>query len=192
MRTADSARKPLPAPCAIRELLSYRLSRLAGLNDRSGHAHLMEEFGVTLGEWRVLAIVAADAPLTFADLARATLLDKGQLSRTVRRLATRGWVLSVRTKGNGRSVDLHMTAAGRRQALRISDFAAERNRVMLTTLNAAERVTVFALLDRLSAFVETEFFGLATASARDAERAASWHAASPHTARRRTHRSKPL
>ena len=160
-------------PRSIRDLASWRLARLAGLNDRSGHAHLVETYAVTLGEWRVLAIVGADAPLTFAELTQRTLLDKGQLSRTVKGLVERGWVVSVRSPTNKRTVELRLSNEGQRQYRAILEFAVERNSIMLAGFTAAELATLFALLDRLTEFVEAEFTGLASASAREAEAAAS-------------------
>lgn len=148
------------------------MSRLAGLSDRSGHAHLIETFGVTLGEWRILGVIAADAPITMADLGKRMLLDKGQLSRTVARLSARGWVQSARAPANKRTVVLRLTGEGQREHRRILAFAQERNRMMLAAFTAAERRCLFQLLDRLYAFAEAEFVGLASGSAREAERAA--------------------
>ena len=148
-------------PRTIRDLASWRLARLAGLNDRAGHAVLTQVFGIALGDWRVFALIAADAPLNFAQLAHRTLLDKGQLSRTVARLVARGWVISERAATNRRTVHLGLTAAGEREYHRIFKFVDSRTERMLASLTDDERQTLRSLIDRLTHIVEGEFAHLA-------------------------------
>ncbi len=73
----------------IRDLLSNRLTVLASLNDRSGHAHLKETFGITLSERRVLGNRAERNCATFSEFGAAMMIDKGQFSRTAMALAAR-------------------------------------------------------------------------------------------------------
>ena len=153
----------------VRDLLSYRLARVAGLNDRSGHAHLAEAFAVTLSEWRIFGNIKALAPVMLADLSRSMLIDKGQLSRTVSGLIARGWVASTASKFDRRTILLTLTPAGKAEHDRILTFAAARNRTMLSVLEPAERHTLVRLLAKLEAFVETEHAALALGSASQAE-----------------------
>jgi DNA-binding MarR family transcriptional regulator len=157
---------------SINDLLSYRLAVLASLNDRSGHAHLKEAFGLTLSEWRVLGNIAARARASFSDIADAMLIDKGQLSRTVAALAGRGLIVSVVTPADRRGTTLEMTAAGRRFHSRVLAFAMERNEALLSCLDTRERHQLDAMLRKLMLFVEIEQAGLARGNARDAETAA--------------------
>ena len=153
----------------IRDLVSYRLARLAGLNDRSGHVHLTETFGLTLGEWRVLGSIAAHAPVTLAGLSRAMLVDKGQLSRMAAALIERGWVRDTPSKTDRRTATLALTAAGKREHDRILAFATDRNRAVLSVLEPAEQRDFMRLVGKLTVFVEAEHAALARGSARAAE-----------------------
>ena len=159
-------------PADIRDLISYRLALLAGLNDRSGHAHVSEMFDVTLGEWRVLGNIKSCAPLTLSSLARVMFVDKGQLSRMVGALVQRGWVRETPSRTDRRTATLSLSAAGRRQHDRIFVFAQERNQVLLTVLDPSERRELHRLVDKLAIFVEAEHAALARGSARQAEAAA--------------------
>jgi DNA-binding MarR family transcriptional regulator len=153
----------------IRDLLSYRLARVAGLNDRSGHAHLAETFAITLSEWRVFGNIKTLAPVMLADLSRFMLIDKGQLSRTVSALIARGWVASKASKFDRRIILLTLTPAGQSEHDRILTFAAARNRTMLSVLEPTERRDLVRLLAKLEAFVETEHGALGLGSASQAE-----------------------
>lgn len=154
---------------SVRDLLSYRLARVAGLNDRSGHAHLSETFAITLSEWRVFGNIQALAPVMLADVSRSMLIDKGQLSRTVSALIARGWVVSQASKFDRRTILLSLTPMGVAEHDKILTFAAARNRTMLSVLEPAERRDLMRLLAKLEAFVETEHGALAHGSASQAE-----------------------
>lgn len=153
-------------PADVRDLLPFRLSRVAALLDRSGHGHLVSRHGITLSEWRVLALIAATSPASFSHIAQLALIDKGQLSRTIARLAELGWVASERTRENKRNVELRLTAEGRRQYGRIFDFMAELNSRTLARFSEAEQRTFLSMLDRLDAYVEKARVGSSTAAAR--------------------------
>ncbi len=153
----------------IRDILSYRLARLTNLNDRSGHAHISETFGVTLGEWRVLGNVAARAPLTLSTLARAMHIDKGQLSRMIAGLVERRWVLEKPLASDRRTAALSLSAEGRRQHDRIIAFARERNDVLTGVLTPTERHELDRIIAKLTIFIETEHATLSRGSARQAE-----------------------
>ena len=74
----------------IQDLLSYKLHRVANLLSRGAELRYRREFGVSLLEWRTLALLgAAEEPMSLVQLARAAGVDKGQLSRVVTGLASR-------------------------------------------------------------------------------------------------------
>ena len=57
----------------IKELLSYRLHQVANLLSRGAELRYRREFGVSLWEWRTVALLGAAAePQSLNELARAT------------------------------------------------------------------------------------------------------------------------
>lgn len=162
----------------VRDAPSYQLAMLAGLNDRKGQAEFTSAFGVSLGEWRALANIFILAPVSLAELARAMLLDKGQLSRTVRKLVSRRWVAARPVPGNRRAVLLAPTPVGRARHAALLRFAMARNEATMSVLTAGERQQFTACLRKLRAHTEAEFAALSDA---DAGRTAS---RSPAAARR--------
>jgi DNA-binding MarR family transcriptional regulator len=113
MTTADASPAPLISKSesvTISYLLSYQLSRISNSLSRSAALHYRREFDLSLGEWRVVALIGESGSLTHNRLARRSALDKAQMSRVVKGLVTRGLIL--RTNGAGRTTSLSLTDAG--------------------------------------------------------------------------------
>src|SRR5437660_12591402 len=68
----------------IRDLLSFKLHRVANLLSRGAELRYRREFGVSLWEWRTIAFLGrADHPMSLGQLAELANIDKGQMSRVV-------------------------------------------------------------------------------------------------------------
>jgi DNA-binding MarR family transcriptional regulator len=136
----------------IRELLSYRLHRVANLLSRGAELRYRREFGVSLWEWRTVALLGAAAgPLSLGELAHSAGVDKSQMSRTVAGLSRRGIVLRADDKRDARGVRLRLSARGRRLYEGLIGAAAERNAALLACLGARERECLERALEKLAA-----------------------------------------
>lgn len=141
-----------PAAGTIRELLSFRLHVVANLLSRSAELRYRREFGVSLWEWRTVALLGgADAPLSLNELARAAGIDKSQMSRVVSGLAARGLVARGADARDARALRLALTAAGRRLAQGLMRAAQERDAAFLGALGARERDGLEGALGKLAA-----------------------------------------
>jgi len=152
---ADPPRRPAAdpgAPTTIKELLSYRIHRLANALSRGAAARYRREFGVSLMEWRILALLGGFAPLALRDLVKLSGLDKSQASRTVSALVGRGLVLRGAVAADGREVALRLSAAGGRLYQGLMRAARERDAAFRACLTATER----AVLERAIARLEAE------------------------------------
>lgn len=135
----------------IRELLSYRLHRVANLLSRGAEMRYRREFGVSLWEWRTVALLGGAAePLSLNALARAAGVDKSQMSRVVSGLSDRRLVLRAGDKADGRGVKLRLSSSGRRLYEGLIAAAAERNDAFLGCLSAKERACLEGALDKLA------------------------------------------
>ncbi|MEU4654055.1 MarR family transcriptional regulator [Streptomyces sp. NPDC023723] len=132
----------------ISELLSYRLSRTSSALSRSAALRYRREFDVSLGEWRTIALIAADPTLTLNRLARRAGLDKAQMSRVVRGLVERGLV--NRTEGTGRSRQLALTEAGVEVYRGLIGAANERDAAFAAALTDEEARALGRALDKLA------------------------------------------
>ena len=133
----------------IRELLSYRLHRVANLLSRGAALRYRREFDVSLWEWRTIALLGEGAPWSLQALARAAGLDKGQLSRVVAGLVERGLVARAVDAADARGVRLTLTREGRRVGAGLLRAAAERNALLTGALSTREHAQLEAILAKL-------------------------------------------
>lgn len=142
-----------PAPLTIRDLLSFRLHVVANLLSRGAALRYRREFGVTLWEWRVIAVLGAvlggEAPLSLNQLAKATGLDKSQASRVVAGLIRRGLIVRDADDRDGRGVRLSLSKPGQRVYAGLMRAAAERNTAFLGRLTLDEQSCLERVLTKL-------------------------------------------
>ncbi|WP_439598577.1 MarR family winged helix-turn-helix transcriptional regulator [Falsiroseomonas sp.] len=118
---------PNPPPETIRDLLSYRIHRLANALSRGAARRYRRDFGVSLMEWRILALLGGFAPMTLRDLARESGLDKAQASRAVKALVARGLVERATGAQDAREVALRLSGEGARLQAGLMEAARERD-----------------------------------------------------------------
>jgi DNA-binding MarR family transcriptional regulator len=126
----------------IRDLLSYRVHMVANLLSRGAELRYRREFGVSLWEWRSVALLGAAEPQSLGDLARAAGIDKSQMSRVVSGLAKRKLVMRDANDADGRGVHLRLSKSGRKLYEGLIRAAAERDAAIRNCLSANEK-TVF-------------------------------------------------
>ena len=127
------------------------LTFLANKLTVSANALYRARFGIGITEWRVMALLAIEAPIPAARICQVIGLDKAPVSRCLAALEAAGL---VRVKLDGRDArrrPVALTAAGRRLHDRIIKVALAREAQLLGCLNATERGTLLALLNRLHA-----------------------------------------
>ena len=135
----------------IHHLLSYHLHRVANLISRSAAIRYRRECDVSLAEWRTLALLGADGPMTLNEVARAAGLAKSQMSRVVAGLVRHGLVLRKTASTDARSAQLTLSASGKRTCASLTRASNERNRRLLQCLDSTEQQVIFAVLSKLSA-----------------------------------------
>jgi DNA-binding MarR family transcriptional regulator len=145
----------------IRELLSYRLHEVANLLSRGAELRYRREFGVSLWEWRTLALLGGAAePLSLGELARAAGIHKSQMSRVVAGLARRKLVVRHANAKDARGVHLTLSASGRKLYSGLIDAAAQRDRAFRGCLTRDEKQAFDSALAKLAgqarAFIQQE------------------------------------
>ena len=133
----------------IRDLLSYRLARLARANDRDAQSSLFNRYGMVLSEWRTLSVIRVTKPCTLRRLATEDFLDEGQMSRTVKMLVDRGWVAREPAPNDGRSSLLTLTPEGEAVYQAILPEVIEANEAMLDCLEPGERLHLMNALQKV-------------------------------------------
>ena len=85
----------------VEDFLTFRLSRLSNALRTNVTKRYLEEFELSLPEWRLLALVARFAPMRFSEVTARSGMDKGQVSRTLRVMAARGLTKMKTIKDRG-------------------------------------------------------------------------------------------
>jgi DNA-binding MarR family transcriptional regulator len=144
-------KQPRSDGITIKQLLSYRLHVVANLLSRGAAMRYKREFGMSLAEWRTIALLGEQARLSLNELARAAGLDKSQMSRVVSGLTERGFVARGADENDGRGVQLSLSQAGVRAYQGLIRAAAERNAAFLGCLTKEERDRLESALVKLGA-----------------------------------------
>ena len=136
---------------AIRDLLSYRLHVVANLLSRGAELRYRREFGVSLWEWRTIALLGAvTEPLSFNHLAHAAGVHKSQMSRVVSGLVKRRLVVRAADPGDARGVHLALSKSGRRLYEGLIAAAAQRDAAFKGCLSKAESQVFDRALSKLA------------------------------------------
>jgi DNA-binding MarR family transcriptional regulator len=135
----------------LRDLISYRVHKLAGALSRGAALRYRREFDVSLVEWRTIALLGDFAPLSLKQLATLAALDKSLVSRTVSQLADRGLVQREVSTADGREVELRLTEAGAALHQGLVKAALERDAAFRAALTQEELAVLDDLLRRLEA-----------------------------------------
>jgi DNA-binding MarR family transcriptional regulator len=142
----------------IGHFLTFQIIRLANAVKASVTRRYLADFGLSVPEWRLLAMTMRFEPVRFSDLVANSSMDKGQASRTLQMLTKRGLINSRSTGGARRAgegavspVILTTTAKGR-QLYRTVLPVAQRNQArLLLLLTRHERKVLYTALAKLFA-----------------------------------------
>jgi len=135
----------------IQDLLSYRLHKVANLLSRGAELRYKREFGVSLWEWRTLALLgAASEPRSLNHLAHAAGIHKSQMSRVVSALTSRKLVERSANADDGRGVHLKLSRTGRRLYTGLIEAASERDAAFRRCLSSQEKAVFDKALAKLA------------------------------------------
>lgn len=118
-----SATRQSRKPLRLDDYLPYRLSVAANAVSRLVARAYEHRFGLSVPQWRLLAVLAEAAPLTPQKLCGRTVMDKVTVMRAAQRLLQRKLVRRLPNAQDGRSHRLVLTAAGRRMYAQIAPLA---------------------------------------------------------------------
>ncbi len=110
-------------------------------------------FGLSVPEWRVMAVLGDAGTLTQRDLTQRTLMDKVAVNRACKVLEERGLAARTPNEQDGRSHHLELTADGKAMHGEIMPLALEMEKRVFEGLSTPEVEQFRELLDRVRARV---------------------------------------
>jgi DNA-binding MarR family transcriptional regulator len=133
----------------LSNFLPYQLSTAS--NAVSGRIALeyRTRFGLSVPEWRVMAVLGDSGQLTQRDLTRRTLMDKVAVNRACRVLEERGLAARQPNETDGRSHLLDLTESGRTMHGQIMPLATEMERRIFESFSEGEVAMFRSILEKV-------------------------------------------
>lgn len=136
---------PLRLPGYLPYRLSVASNKVSGLIAKA----YQSRFGLSIWEWRVIAVLGEGKALTAQAICEATAMDKVSVSRAIRTLAERDLVRRKQRSSDRRASDVELTREGVRIYDEIVPLALDYERALVEGLSDEERGTLMDLLETL-------------------------------------------
>jgi len=133
----------------LEKFLPYRLSVLSNTVSSAIAAAYFANFGLSIPEWRVMAILAANPGLSAAEVTARTAMDKVAVSRAVATLLAAGRLRRTTVPADRRRTHLALTPAGAGVYSRVVPMALEYERKLVAPLSSRDRATLDRILREL-------------------------------------------
>lgn len=133
----------------LEEFLPYRLNVLAKRVSRELARQYQDKFGISIPEWRTMAILGREQPLSSNDIVERSHMDKAKVSRAVTALVEAGHLTRDVHPSDQRLLRLSFTPSGRALYEKIAPLALEWEQQWLACLGADELDQYRALSTRL-------------------------------------------
>jgi DNA-binding MarR family transcriptional regulator len=98
---------------SFRDFPAFHIMTLSNLAKAFVSRACLEPAGLSVPEWRLLTTLIGGAPVPFSHIAAQTLMDKGQISRTLRTAQGKGLVETAVVPLDRRQQDSGMSSIGR-------------------------------------------------------------------------------
>jgi DNA-binding MarR family transcriptional regulator len=140
----------MPEPeLELERFLPYRLSVLSNtVSSRISRAYA-GRFGLSIPEWRIIAVLARFPGLSASEAADRTAMDKVMVSRAVAKLLKDGRVLRKASPGDRRAAHLSLTAKGRAIYARVVPVARGIEDRLISALEPDEGAALDRALTKL-------------------------------------------
>ncbi len=129
--------------------MPYRLSVLTNIVSQSIADAYEREFGLTIPQWRVIAVLARYPGLSAIEVAERTAMDKVAVSRAVQGLLAARRLVRSYDAGDRRRSRLRLSSAGKSVYTRVAPLALTYERKLLDALSPTDRRALDRLVGRL-------------------------------------------
>jgi DNA-binding MarR family transcriptional regulator len=127
----------------------YRLSVLSNRVSSAIAHEYSERFGLSIPEWRIMAVLGQSSGLSSRAVAERTAMDKVQVSRAVATLVETKRVQKQTDSEDGRVARLSLTPKGRAIYDEIVPLALHLEEIFLGALSSEERAQFDRLMTKL-------------------------------------------
>ena len=137
-------------PLVLEDFLPYRLSILSNRVSNAIARIYQRKFGLSIPEWRLIAVVGRFGPMSANEAAERTEMDKVRVSRAVQRMLAAGLLERATDAQDRRRSILQLSPKGAAIRVEIAPFAHEIENQLLAPLSEEDR----SELDRVVRLLE--------------------------------------
>ncbi len=138
----------------LEEFLPYRLSYTSNLVSEAIARAYDSLFGLTIAEWRLIAVIAEHDRITQQGIGARTRMDKVTVSRAAIALAGRGLIARTQNPEDRRAHCLTLTREGRTLYAQVAPKARELESQIFGAFSTAEIEAFVATLRRIDRILE--------------------------------------
>jgi len=135
----------------LEDFLPYRLSILSNTVSSMIATAYNKRFGLSIPQWRVIAVLGRFPGLSAVEVAERTLMDKVAVSRAVTKLINTGRINRQFADADRRRSILHLSEEGRQVHDEIAPLALKFEEDLLHGLSEDEIQTLRVIMERLLA-----------------------------------------
>ncbi len=133
----------------LEEFMPYRLARLSSTVSTTIARAYDQEFGLSIPEWRVIAVLGRFPGLSAVEVAEQTFLDKVAVSRAVTKLIKNGRIDRQFADADRRRSILNLSEKGREVHDRVAKLALKFEDDLLAGLDETDVDQFNAVMDQL-------------------------------------------
>ncbi|HWX47450.1 MAG TPA: MarR family transcriptional regulator [Roseomonas sp.] len=138
-------------PLILQDFLPYRLSVAAEVVSGLFATRYQQRFGISIPEWRVVAVVGQQGAPSTQEVIERTGMDRVRVSRAVIRLADKGLLERQPHPRDQRAQILRLSRQGRAVYAEIVPLARALHATLASALTEAEQRQLSLLLDKIGA-----------------------------------------
>lgn len=133
----------------LHHFLPYRMVNLAKRISDCCSTVYIEEFGLSIPEWRVLARLGEQAGLNAKDLGEIACMDKSKVSRAVKQLDEKGYLVKKKDQNDNRVCYLSLSKSGYNLYRELAPKALDWEAGLLQALSASEYRDLLRVMEKL-------------------------------------------
>jgi MarR family transcriptional regulator, organic hydroperoxide resistance regulator len=126
----------------LADYMPYLVNRLGAAFVARFTADALESRGLSIAEWRVLAVLGSSGPQRQTDLSEFTSIETSTMSRLVTRLIRAGLASRLRNSRNSREVVVRLTAQGTKVVAEMTPVAINLEAKAIRALPRSELAVV--------------------------------------------------
>ncbi|MFC0241291.1 MarR family winged helix-turn-helix transcriptional regulator [Rhodopseudomonas telluris] len=145
----SSAAAPSAQTLDLERYVPAFITFIANKLSNSATAFYQREFGVNVTEWRIMSLLAIEPGIAASRICQVIGFNKGPVSRTLADMQQRGLIAIRSDPNDGRTHSISLTAKGRSTHDKVIVAALDRERRLMSCLDAGEQEVLIDLLRRL-------------------------------------------